>query len=191
MTRASKLSPVDWIQAAFRTLTERGIEQVKVEPLARELGVSKGSFYWHFSDRSALHAAMLQHWRQEATDNIIVQVERTADTPHRRLRTLVGLAAATAPKRYGGAGVESALRSWARHDSAAQATVTAVDDTRIRYVRTLFKAAGAPPAQARLSASTLYATLVGLDALPQHGVRLRESALNQVLDGLLEALTPP
>ncbi|MEM7376212.1 MAG: TetR/AcrR family transcriptional regulator [Pseudomonadota bacterium] len=188
MTRASTLSPVDWIQAAFRTLTERGIEHVKVEPLARDLGVSKGSFYWHFSDRPALHAAMLQHWKHQATDTIIGRVERAGDDPRTRLCTLITLAAATAPEAYGGAGVESAIRSWARHDADAQHAVAAVDTTRIRYVQGLFRAAGATSARARAMADTVYATLVGLDALPHHSARSRKHALQLVLDGLLETV---
>ena len=63
--RPSPLQPGDWIQAAFSQLSSHGIETVRVEILARNLGATKGSFYWHFKDREDLLARMLLVWEDE------------------------------------------------------------------------------------------------------------------------------
>ena len=68
-------SRASWITAALEVLASEGIGRVRVEPLAKKLGVTKGSFYWHFDDRPALHAAMLAQWQETQTLGIIAMVE--------------------------------------------------------------------------------------------------------------------
>jgi AcrR family transcriptional regulator len=60
--KTSPLQPDDWIRAGFARLAGEGIEAVRIELLARDLGVSKGSFYWHFQDREELLAKMFARW---------------------------------------------------------------------------------------------------------------------------------
>ena len=79
------LSPADWSRAAFRALALGGVEAVAVEPIAAELGATKGSFYWHFKNRDALIAATLEEWERRLTDTVIERLERSAD-PAERLR---------------------------------------------------------------------------------------------------------
>src|SRR5262245_46590032 len=79
----------DWVRLGLRVLAESGIDAVRVEPLAARLGVTKGSFYWHFRDRPALHAAMLTEWRHSATHDILVQVEKAASSPADQLHDLL------------------------------------------------------------------------------------------------------
>src|SRR3954453_20888760 len=71
----TKAGRQDWIAAALGLLGRGGIDAGRVEPLAEKLGVTKGSFYWHFKDRDALHLAMLETWRAETTANVIARVE--------------------------------------------------------------------------------------------------------------------
>lgn len=83
----SRLSAADWEQAALDTLAESGLAAVAVESLARRLGVTKGSFYWHFATREALVKAALERWERRDEEEIMDQVEPIAD-PRERLREL-------------------------------------------------------------------------------------------------------
>ena len=83
----SRLSAADWEQAALDTIAESGLGAVNVESLARRLGVTKGSFYWHFPTREALIKAALERWERKDEEDVIVQVEPIAD-PRQRLRDL-------------------------------------------------------------------------------------------------------
>ena len=61
-SKATRLDAAAWVAAAFDALADGGIDAVRVEPLAKALGITKGSFYWHFADRRALLDAMLDAW---------------------------------------------------------------------------------------------------------------------------------
>ena len=71
---ADQLSAQDWLDQGLRTLARDGFTALKAEPLAKTMGVSRGSFYWHFADIAAYHAAVLGRWREVALDNIIADV---------------------------------------------------------------------------------------------------------------------
>ncbi|MFN3463335.1 MAG: TetR/AcrR family transcriptional regulator, partial [Terricaulis sp.] len=78
-----------WIEAAFDALAEGGIDAVRVDPLAKNLGVTRGSFYWHFADRAALHTAMLKEWRKRQSYQVGSRIESQTSAPEERLqRTL-------------------------------------------------------------------------------------------------------
>src|SRR5206468_10012737 len=78
-----QLSAKDWLDQGLRTLAESGFTALKAEPLAKAMGVSRGSFYWHFADIGAFHAALLQHWRQIAAEQIIANLEAASDKDER------------------------------------------------------------------------------------------------------------
>src|SRR5438128_3546763 len=72
---ADQLSAQDWVDLGLKTLARSGFTALKAEPLAKAMGVSRGSFYWHFADIGAYHAAILERWREVATEQIIAGVE--------------------------------------------------------------------------------------------------------------------
>jgi AcrR family transcriptional regulator len=80
----TRLSAADWEQAALDLIAEHGVAAVAVEALARQLGVTKGSFYWHFPNREGLLKASLERWENQDTDSVFGQVEPIAD-PRERL----------------------------------------------------------------------------------------------------------
>src|SRR5829696_6845194 len=84
--RAGALKAEDWVEAARAVMAEGGIEAVAVEPLARQLGVTKGSFYWHFKDRRALLEATLERWEEESTEARIAASRRISDPRERLIR---------------------------------------------------------------------------------------------------------
>ena len=73
--RAGRLSADDWAQAALDLIAEQGVAAVAVEPLARRLGVTKGSFYWHFPSREALLKAALERWEQIELEEVFARIE--------------------------------------------------------------------------------------------------------------------
>src|SRR5947199_7986044 len=74
---ADQLSANDWLDLGLKTLTRNGFTALKAEPLAKAMGVSRGSFYWHFADIGAFHAAILKHWSDVATEQVIAGLEAT------------------------------------------------------------------------------------------------------------------
>src|SRR3954469_19462293 len=110
--KRASLAAEDWTGAALDALARGGLAAVAVEPLAKDLGTTKGSFYWHFADRSALIAAALALWERRDTEAIIATIERDADATA-RLRNLLQLAFGTvrAGSETGAGSVELALQA--------------------------------------------------------------------------------
>src|SRR2546421_7674785 len=86
--RVVHLDEEAWIEAALDLLVSGTADSVGIEPLAKQLGVTKGSFYWHFRDRAALLSGMLRQWQQRATTGIIARLENTVASPAEKLRLL-------------------------------------------------------------------------------------------------------
>ena len=137
----ARLDAAAWIDSAMQLLTERGIDSVRVEVLAKRLGVTKGSFYWHFTDRESLLAQMLQTWRKRATLGIIERLESTHEPALTRLSRLLRLQF-DARKAEIGAEIELSIRLWARHDPRAAQALKEVDELRLRYIAKLLDELG-------------------------------------------------
>ena len=85
MPPKSRLSREHWIEAALDALGEGGVGAVAVEPLAARLGVTKGSFYWHFPSREALLVAALERWEAMEQETVFGKLEAISD-PRARLK---------------------------------------------------------------------------------------------------------
>jgi AcrR family transcriptional regulator len=150
----------DWIKAAARRLASNGIATVAVETLARDLSVTKGSFYWHFRDRAALLEALLADWEAGSTEPLLRRLHLAGEGPRARLGRLSATVAAE------GAGtLDPAVRAWARHDRAAAETVGRVDQARLAFIAGEFRALGFAPAEAWTRARLFYLHLLGEHAL--------------------------
>jgi len=157
------------VNAGLKALAKSGFSALKADTLANRLGISRGSFYWHFADVSAFHAAILQHWREIALENIIDEIEGAADD---RLEALLYRAFA------GDTGIERAVRAWATADTRARAEVEAVDVERIRYLRKLLIEAGVHPSAAGTRARIMNWCYLGF-ALSSN--KLDHDSLKQVI----------
>jgi AcrR family transcriptional regulator len=148
----AQLSADDWIKEGLKALARSGFTALKADPLAKAMGVSRGSFYWHFTDLGAFHAAVLKHWREIAAEQIIADVEAASDDP---LKALL--------RRSFGArlDLERAVRNWAAFDATAQGAVRAIDRRRIDYIETLLEKRGLTAAIAQARAQILYWTFLG------------------------------
>ena len=155
--RSERLGREAWVAAAFRALARRGIEAVGVEPVAKALGVTKGSFYWHFRDRRALLEALLAHWSERETAAIIADVEAIPGPPALQLKRLFERALSDGDAL----GPELAIRDWARRDPVARKAVLAVDARRLAYLVRLFLPLSAGPAEAEAKSALAYGLLIG------------------------------
>jgi AcrR family transcriptional regulator len=122
-----------WIRAALQALAEGGPESVRVEVLAKQLGVSKGGFYGYFEGRGQLLAEALGLWEREAAQAVIDEVEQSHGEPLERLHSLFGSVRA----RSDIARAEFAVREWARRDPDVAARLRRVDRARLDYLRGL------------------------------------------------------
>jgi AcrR family transcriptional regulator len=86
----SSLTPAAWSEAAIRAIARGGVNAVAIEPIAAELGATKGSFYWHFKNRDALIEAALDEWERRLTDDVIQKLEREPDPAQRLKKLLAG-----------------------------------------------------------------------------------------------------
>ncbi len=144
---------------ALLVLSKKGIESVRVEPLAKVLGVTKGSFYWHFSDRPALLEAMLTSWRRKATLAIIERIEKSQTNPVDRLKALIALPRKGA-RSADGAEIEASIRLWARTDAQAAAAIREIDRLRLDHITSLVEATQRYPGQSAARAVLVYAYIL-------------------------------
>ena len=172
---ADQLSAQDWVDLGLKTLTKSGFTALKAEPLAKAMGVSRGSFYWHFADVDAFHAAVLKHWYEVAVEQIIAGIEALppGQSPiEQLLRRAFGRKPA----------LESAIRSWATVTPVSRAAVRGVDRRRLGYVESLLAASGLAPGVARARAQILYWAFLGFALSEKPLPRARQAA---VLDELI------
>jgi AcrR family transcriptional regulator len=155
------LSVRDWTEAALRALARGGLAGVAVEPLAKSLGATKGSFYWHFADRNALLQATLELWERRDTDQVLAGIDE-APNGEMRLRNLVELAL-TSVQRDATAGtgsIELALQASAS-DALVATTLERVTSRRIAALTELYAGLGLPPSRARDHALLAYTAYLG------------------------------
>lgn len=181
--RTAPLDAAAWIAGALEMLADGGIDAVRVEPLAKALGVTKGSFYWHFADRRALLDAMLAQWSEGRIAAIRQQADRR-DTPEALLRHLAALYTRHTNPR--GLAIEIAIRSLARTDKPAAKAVKAVDEGRLKQVAALFGGLGWKPVDAQARALLFYSYLFGESLLDTRAVAAQTRA--RAVEALL---TPP
>jgi len=170
-----QLSADDWIDLGLRVLAKNGFTALKADPLAKTIGVSRGSFYWHFADLGAFHTAILDRWREIAAERIIADVE--ADKGDEPLHSLM--------RRTFGAKLEleRAVRNWAAFDPVAKAAVRAIDRRRLDYIEGLLASRGLTTSLAQARAQILYWTFLGF-ALSESP--LAPARMQPVLDELMK-----
>ena len=148
-----------WIEAGIGTLAEHGLAGVRVESLAKSLGVTKGSFYWHFRDRSELLASVLDFWKQGRINDIIKQSRCEPGQEREQINHVLAIYSASRNRK--GIRIELAIRDWARRDPLAAAVVEEVDAARFDCARRLFLARGMSEQEAAARSILLYAYVFG------------------------------
>src|SRR6478752_7912923 len=129
-----------WLEAGLAAIARHGVEGVRVEVLAKDLGITKGGFYRRFRDRAALLDGILQNWSEGRIAAIEQQTSLDGETARDRLRALIRLYSER--MNTAGMAIELAIRQWARSDQAAAAAVARVDAARLKHVAELYRAIG-------------------------------------------------
>ena len=184
--RRGRLSAEDWAQAALDLIAEQGVAAVAVEPLARRLGVTKGSFYWHFHSRDALLQAALERWEKVEQEQVFGQLEAIAD-PRERLRALFDLVA----HEYKAHIIYSELLKALDHP-AVQPVIGRVSDRRLDYLTASFRQAGLGRNDAQNRARLAYAAYVGFLQLNLQlkQTRLQQDEFEAYVDHMMATLIP-
>lgn len=153
------LSKADWTEAALVALAHDGLVGVAVEPLARQLGATKGSFYWHFTDRADLIAATLELWERRETTQRIDQIQAIPD-PRARL-----IALAIGAYTHAAHGNAHAAVLAAASDPRVRAVLERVTRTEVAFLEQLYRELGVPADQGARHARLAYALYLGIGDL--------------------------
>lgn len=154
-----------WLNAAYEMLRENGIEAVKVMPLAKELGLTRTSFYWHFTDRDALLEAMIRRWEQKNTGNLINQTKGFAETI---TEAMLNVFDCWLDENLFDARMDLAIRNWARNNIELQSRLDLADAKRAKALFDMFKKFGYDDAQAQARSMTVIYTQIGYISMEVH-----------------------
>ena len=182
---ADRMTREAWADAALLALGQGGVEAIAVEPIASLLGVTKGSFYWHFKNRQELLDAALLRWEDLATNVVVNELSRITD-PRERLRAILTVTVTSHPNNR----VEVALFG-AGDNPAVRAAVDRVNATRTDFLITIFGDLGYKPATAKLRARIAYSAYLGhltIETTPR-GKVLSAAASRAFVDEFLAMLT--
>ena len=178
---AGRLSADDWIQAGYAILADDGLEALKLDRLCTRLGVTKGSFYWHFADMAAYRSALVHAWAQLHDRDRRHFADLGHLTPRARLSQM--MASLLGERQWT---LERAMREWARTDPGVAESVRAADHRVLDAVRRAFADAGFDADEADMRANAVFAAGIGFlhlsDAPP--GARM-EAQRERFLDLML------
>jgi AcrR family transcriptional regulator len=178
------LTASDWAEAALQLIAEKGLRALTVGTLASRLGVTKGSFYWHFQGRSELLAAALARWEQRATTEAIRGLDAVTDY-RRRLELM--LDAASQPPRS--RSLYAALAE-AAEDPVVRRALDRVASVRVAYLELCYRNLGLSPALAKLQAVFAYAAYRGLLQLAHEAPAALPTDWSFYADVIRSALLP-
>jgi AcrR family transcriptional regulator len=133
------LHPNDWVRAGIARLAKEGVESVRIEVLARDLGVSKGSFYWHFRDRDELLMQMLQIWESSEAEWLSGEETEAAEKPNAATRWARFVERSAEPERIR---EEIAIRAWARRDERVATRMVGVEKRKVLVIANILGEVG-------------------------------------------------
>jgi AcrR family transcriptional regulator len=185
-SRSGRLTADDWANEALEQIAEQGVASVAVEPLARRLGVTKGSFYWHFPSRDALLQAALERWEAAEQEAVFGSLEQVTD-PRERLRALFRLVAHEAKSHI----IYSELLKALDHPMVSP-VIGRVSQRRMDYLTASFRQAGLGRTEAQHRARLAYAAYVGFLqlSLQLHQPRLPHDEFEAYVEHVMDALIP-
>jgi len=157
-----RLGREDWIRVALQTLIDAGVERVKVLPLSARLGVTRGSFYWHFKNRAALLDALIERWERQNTDAILGQAALGGNDI---TAAILNVFECWVDDRLFDPKLDFAVREWARRSPQVRAIVEQEDEKRVAGLARMFARAGYGRQEAFVRARVLYYMQIGYYAL--------------------------
>lgn len=127
----------DWLALALETLSKQGKSRLTIDRLVADLGVTKGSFYWHFDSRADFIQKLLEYWAKKFTYEVVDEINAIEGGAGERLYGLMELLTRNDASHY-----DIAVRAWAAQEPAVAIVVRRVDMTRLGYVKSLFRELG-------------------------------------------------
>jgi AcrR family transcriptional regulator len=178
MSAPTRTPRSSWIEEGLRALAAGGPDAVRIELLARTLGVTRGGFYWHFDDRRALLEEMLDTWERVGVDEVIERVEGEGGDARAKLRRLSALAASSDEPLM----IDLAVRDWARREPTVAERLQRVDNRRMAYLRSLFGAFCPDEDEVEARCMVFYSLWIGNHFIAaDHGARSRADVLKLAL----------
>ncbi|MGK5678125.1 TetR/AcrR family transcriptional regulator [Actinoplanes sp. URMC 104] len=177
-----------WIEQGLAALAAGGPDAVRVEALAKQLGVTKGGFYGSFADRDALLTAMLDTWERESTDDVLDRITREGGDPKRQIER-AGLLTFSGDRLRP---LDLAIRDWARRDEAVAERLRRVDNRRMALLRELIGTFCADPDEVEARSLLAFCLLIGEQFLAaEHDGRTRAQVLARAGDLILSRKSAP
>ncbi|MFG3258801.1 TetR/AcrR family transcriptional regulator [Streptomyces sp. NPDC048172] len=171
-----------WIDEGLRALAEGGPDAVRVEALAKALGVTKGGFYGYFADRDALLEAMLDTWERDSVDAVLDRVAYEGGDA--RTQIVRAGALTLSPELLP---IDLAIRDWARRDAAVAARLRRVDNRRMDLLREKIGTFCSDPAEVEARSMLAFCLRIGEHFLAvEHGDRSREEVRTHAADLVLK-----
>ena len=164
----TRLSPDDWLKAAIETMCKGGVDGVKVAPLAARMGVTTGSFYWHFKNRRELLDALLDFWERTMTDEAITEARAFDGPAQDRILFLM-----TAVMVGNLAGYDLPIWHWAQSDKGASKVFDRTLKKRFDFAAWMFRQAGFSKQQAEVRGRMMVVYLMGESTLVSDSVSTR------------------
>ena len=160
MSKAERLNREDWIRGALEILVTAGVAGVKIVPLAKRLGVTSGSFYWHFKNRRELHDALLDYWEREMTDAAIEAAKHFEGPPEERIWRLMEQVMTAGLAR-----LDLAFWHWGQSDAEAQTVFLRTLNKRFAFAKWMFEQVGFSKTQAEARGRMMVVYMMGESTL--------------------------
>jgi AcrR family transcriptional regulator len=171
-----------WIEQGLRALADGGVEAVRVELLAKALGVTKGGFYGYFANRKALLTEMLDAWERESVDDVLDRIEREGGDEIDKVRLAGRLTFAGDRLRR----VDLAIRDWSRHDEAVAERLRRVDNRRMQLLRDAMATFSSDPDEVEARSLLAFCLAIGNHLVAaDHPRRSRDQVVGRAADLIL------
>ncbi len=158
---APRLNRDDWLDAAFKAVVDGGFDAVRVLVLADRLGVTRGSFYWHFADHAELISALLARWQEREFASGRSLESNLSGTAQDELAHVLDFALAHSDTDLENMRFELALRGLGRRDTAVADMLAEVDQTRLKLFEKKFLRLTGDTRAATDLAALFYLAIVG------------------------------
>jgi AcrR family transcriptional regulator len=174
LAKTKRLKRKDWLSGALKLLCTKGVEGVKIVPLAEQLGVTSGSFYWHFKNRKELYEALLIYWEEEMTDAAIEAAKSFKGSPTKRIWLLMEQVMSSGLARC-----DLAFWHWAQSDATAKKVFKRALDKRFTFAAWMFEQAGFSKAQAESRGRMMVVYMMGESTLIPGSLSKRKKILKK------------
>lgn len=173
----------EWVEEGLRALAEGGVDAVRVEALAKALGVTKGGFYGYFADRGALLTEMLDTWERESIDDVLDRIEREGGDVLDQVR-LAGQLTFSSDRVLP---IDLAIRDWARRDQDVAERLRRVDNRRMQLLRDAISSFCADPDEVEARCLLAFCLAIGKHFLAaDHPDRTRAQVVARAADLILD-----